>query len=366
MKVLIISSVHPWDDPRILHKQAVSLSKRYDVELYAVADFKEKDFNGIKVIGLPHYKSRIKRLRNIIRLLNIGLFSKAGVVHFHDPELIPVGWLIKKCTHKKVIYDVHEDYEKAIASKFWIAEKKRTRIARRFRKIEDSMSKSFDAVITVIDEIASKFPKDKVYLVKNYPLDIPDVKVKTFDESQKEYNLIYVGSLTRVRGIKEIVLALDYIKCAKPIKLLLVGDFDEPEFENEIKELSSTRNIVMTGRVDYKYLKESHIGLVCLQPVSQYINSLPVKMFEYMSVGIPIVASDFPLWRDIIEQNSCGVVVDPTLPAKIGEAVSALLNDPKRMKEMGLNGREAYKTKYSWESQEDVLYKVYEKILAEK
>lgn len=365
-KVLMMSSVHPWDDPRLLHKEAVSLSKVYNVQLYAVAPFKRNRYNDVDVFGLPEFKSRKRRIKNIVRLLGVSLRSRVEVVHFHDPELLPVGMLIKKWTDKKVIYDVHEDYEKAILSKFWIKEHRRRRIGRKFRNFERKVSPKFDAIITVTDDIAKKFPRDMTYLVRNYPLDVPFNGAKKFDG---DIQLIYVGALTRIRGIKELVEAMDYIESDRNVRLLLVGSFDEDAFEDEIRSLAHDRNVAFTGRVGhdriYDYLNDSHMGLVCLKPAEQYITSLPVKMFEYMAAGLPVVCSDFPLWRSIVEGDDCGVVVNPVDPRDIGMTITELLRVPERLYNMGLKSRRAYEKKYSWYDQEYVLLSVYERLIKE-
>jgi hypothetical protein len=118
--IYIMSSVHNWNDTLIFHKEAVSLAKKYNVELHAIANFKNKKINEIDVKGLPNYKNRIFRPLNWIKLLYRILKSKSSIVHFHDPELIIMGVFLKIFTNKKIIYDIHEDYTKTILNKSWV------------------------------------------------------------------------------------------------------------------------------------------------------------------------------------------------------------------------------------------------------
>ena len=111
-------------------------------------------------------------------------------------------------------------------------------------------------------------------------------------------------------------------------------------------------------------LGRSMAGLVTLHPVINYIDALPVKMFEYMSAGIPVIASDFPLWREIIAGNDCGLLVDPLNPAAIAEAIDTLVSNPTMAQRMGENGRRAVEERYNWGIEEQKLMAFYERILA--
>jgi hypothetical protein len=89
-KIFIGSSVHRWDDIRVFYKQAISLAKHYDVELHILADFKFKEYKGVKIFGLGIWAKAIHRVPIILKLLYRALKANAAIVHFHDPELIPV------------------------------------------------------------------------------------------------------------------------------------------------------------------------------------------------------------------------------------------------------------------------------------
>src|SRR5690606_27542083 len=73
-----------------------------------------------------------------------------------------------------------------------------------------------------------------------------------------------------------------------------------------------------------RVLNQSIAGLVTLHPTPAYLNSLPIKMFEYMSAGLPVIASNFPLWREIVESNDCGICVDPLDSEQIAAAIDFL------------------------------------------
>ena len=110
-------------------------------------------------------------------------------------------------------------------------------------------------------------------------------------------------------------------------------------------------------------LSRSMAGLVTLHPIINYIDALPVKMFEYMSAGIPVIASDFPLWREIIQGDDCGLLLDPLNPAAIAHAIDYLVSHPEEAQRMGKNGRTAVETKYNWTMEEKKLLAFYDNIL---
>ena len=84
-----------------------------------------------------------------------------------------------------------------------------------------------------------------------------------------------------------------------------------------------------------------------------------------MSAGTPVLASDFPLWRGIIEEAKCGVCVDPMDPSAIANGIKFLLSDKARSSEMGENGKIAFRDKYNWSIEEEKLVGYYTKILNE-
>ena len=100
----------------------------------------------------------------------------------------------------------------------------------------------------------------------------------------------------------------------------------------------------------------------CLLTVLNYIDALPVKMFEYMQAGIPVIASDFPLWKEIIANNNCGICVNPLNPDEIIAAINKILNDNQTLIEMGKNGRKAIMENFNWQKEEEKLLLLYNEL----
>jgi glycosyltransferase involved in cell wall biosynthesis len=90
-----------------------------------------------------------------------------------------------------------------------------------------------------------------------------------------------------------------------------------------------------------------------------HVDAQPNKMFEYMSAGIPVIASNFPLWNEIVLGGACGLTVNPDDSYSIAKAIDFFINNPAQAKIMGQNGRLAIQEKYNWEIESDKLFKFY-------
>lgn len=367
-KICHITTVHPAFDTRIFYKEAKTLARAgYNVVL--IARHNENEIvDGVKIIDLPKPKNRFQRMFFLTkRAYKLALKEKADIYHFHDPELLPWMVKLKKKTRAKVIYDVHEDYPKQILSKHWIPKIFRSIIANIFDIYEKKAIKNFDFIITVGEDVKEKFKKlnPNVETIKNYPnLDyFKNISANLFSKSV--FTLIYTGGLTRERGIKEIVKALEFLP--ENVELILLGEFVPSDFEKEIRKMEGFKKVKYFGQVPFKevpkYLAKADIGIVCFLPLPNNINSNPNKLFEYMLVGLPVIASNFPLWKEIIEGNKCGICVDPLNPIEIAKAIHYLIEHPEEAKKMGENGKKAVLEKYNWESESKKLLKIYEELL---
>ena len=109
-------------------------------------------------------------------------------------------------------------------------------------------------------------------------------------------------------------------------------------------------------------LMEASAGLAVLHPVQSYVESQPVKIFEYMAAGLPVIASDFPRFRELVEQNGCGICVPPRDPAAIAAAIEWIFDHPLEAAEMGRRGRRLALDSFNWKSEEDTLLRFYQRV----
>jgi glycosyltransferase involved in cell wall biosynthesis len=367
-RICILTSVHPVFDARIFHKEARTLANAgYDITL--IAQYKENTvIEGIRIIALPKPKNRFFRIFfTDFRLYFLAFRQKAAVYHFHDPELIPVALLLKITTKGKIIYDVHEDYPESILSKYWLTLLIRKPVAYLFDIIEKHLSFFFDHIITATENISTKFRKNKrVSTIYNYP--IPEKIELSLCHNWSQPALIYVGGLTIDRGISEIVQAMTYLQSGKDTKLMLYGKFEPEDYYDELKREPGFDQTEYMGWIEpdklWHCMGKAVIGIICLHPIDRYMLGLPVKLFEYMAAGLPVIASNFPIWEKIINSEKCGLVVNPLNPIEIAEAIDYLMKHQEEAIEMGQNGRKAIIEKYNWKSEDRKLLIIYREILS--
>ena len=174
--------------------------------------------------------------------------------------------------------------------------------------------------------------------------------------------MCYICGLSKVRGISEIDDAIELSR--SNAKLVIGGQFSESVFETHVKTKKGWEKVEDMGWLRREQvnsvLNRSRAGLVTLHPIVNYLDALPVKMFEYMACGIPVIASNFPLWKSIIEDNNCGVVVDPLNVSDISKAIDYIISNPKIAEELGKNGQVAVRNKYNWSIESAKLFALYE------
>ncbi|MBD2569386.1 glycosyltransferase family 4 protein [Anabaena lutea FACHB-196] len=364
MRVCHLTSVHPYQDTRIYVKECSTLvGAGYETHLVA-NDAPNEVIEEIHLHSVPKIKqNRLLRMtKTVWHVYQQALAIQADIYHFHDPELIPLGLLLLN-QGKKVIYDIHEDVPRDILSKYWIPKIWRRMISWPVEKLENFAAKRFTAIVAATPFICDRFLKLGCFAVNvnNYPL-LDELSLTNTSWEQKEAVVCYVGSITETRGIFEMIEAIGKTDNC----LLLGGKFAYPDQQKKAVSMTGWANVKELGWLGRKEvaqtLAKSMAGLVLLHPTVSLLDSLPVKMFEYMCAGIPVIASNFPLWKKIIESNQCGICVDPQNPQAIATAIQWVINHPHEAKQMGDNARQAIIETYNWEQESKVLLKLYKDI----
>lgn len=371
-KACIITTAHPVFDIRIFHKQAKTLvNAGYNVILIANHE-KNETVENIKIIVLPKSKNRFNRMiLNTFIALFLALKQKADIYHFHDPEFLMTGVLLKIITGKPVIYDCHEYYEKAVLYKKWIPEIFKKPYSLFIKTYEKILYPFMDAVIGVLDKQAEKFPNTKFVTLHNYPVK------SYFDEhnndSAKEFDLIYAGSLSKERGLFLMLTIINELKNSKKdVKLILVGKFadsiTEREFYDFIKLNSLTENIFFLGFKTQKetidLLKKAKIGLWLGLKTEQYNGpQLATKIFEYMAAGIPCISTNFEYTATHIGNKNFIYFVEPDDYKSIINKINYLLDNKELYNSLGKQALDSFNADFNWEKEQTKLLKLYEELI---
>jgi len=367
-KICHMTSVHPADDVRIFHKQCVSLVEHgYEVHLVAKGP-KLSDCKGVIHHPLPT-NAKEGRFRRMIfrswRTYRLAKQTNAALFHFHDPELLPYGLLLK-WQGKRVIYDAHEDLPRDILFKNWIPTPFRKSVSWVIEKIEHGIARSLSATITATPFISERFISIGANSIdiKNYP------KMAEFNNfsnecslSKKHNTVCYVGTISEKRGIVEMIKAVEQLN----IRLVLAGPFINHQTEALTRSLSGWKNVDYRGIVSRQEIveifSESILGLCVLHPTSTHIESLPIKLFEYMAAGLPVLASNIASWMKIMTFSQCGITVDPLNITEIANGITWFVQNDKKANAMGLAGRKAVNEYYSWEAEAERLVDRYQQII---
>jgi glycosyltransferase involved in cell wall biosynthesis len=347
-RVVHLSSVHFPDDPRIAIKECGTLADAgFDVLLICPESSHSPLPERVTRL-VPAPRGRIARMTittwNVFRA---ALHEHAQVYHFHDSELLPIAPFLR-LTGAAVVYDVHEDVPKSIRDKPWIPWALRAPIAMMASLVEWTASRAVSGVVAATPQIARRFPGDRTVVVQNFSM-IDELEVANpTPYASREPLFVYVGAGGVSRGSREMVRAIGMIPPSFNARLVLGGPINENGVLENLKTLSGWDRVEqhdwLTRPQVAHYLDRARAGIVTIHPTGNYVASYPIKVFEYMAAGLPLIVSDFKLWRELFEGVGCAIFVDPLDPAAIAAAMQWILEHPERAAQMGANGRLAAQT----------------------
>ena len=367
MRVCHISSVHLASDVRILCKECRSLAAAgYETHLVAIADSNHRDHD-VMVHAVPtRWGGRLARLLitgfQVFRMANS---IRASIYHIHDPELLPIAILLRLCG-AEVVYDAHEDLPRDLQSKDWIPKLLLLPLSIVVNRVELWLARRLSAVVAATPTIRDRFAAAGCHAVavRNFPVLGEFHPASSGDLSQRSRSGVgYIGDITRIRGSRVMVEAA----ARAGVELSLAGRLRDEE-RRVLEAMPGWRRVRYRGQLTRpqvaKMLNECFAGLVILSPKQAYRESLPIKLFEYMAAGIPVIASDFGAWRRIVQGAGCGLCVDPTDPEAVASAIRELDGDRSRAREMGMRGYTAFLENYNWSSEEIRLLTLYGSLIS--
>jgi glycosyltransferase involved in cell wall biosynthesis len=362
MRVCVITTVHPPNDIRI-SKELDTLSKAgYDVVYIAQKGKFEND--RIAYRPITRYHGRIKRLvKGSREALEQALKVNADIYHFHDPELIGLGKKLKR-KGKKVVYDIHEEYPSVILSKNWIPRYLRKVVAWLVDSYERKAVHLIDGIVVVVPEQLERFTgKDKLAILPNFPDTQLLESMRNKKKDGEDVRFVYSGSIDVDRSIVEMIEAFVLLRKKYRIILDLLGPIHDKSLRGYITEKESQADgLVYRGSLAYndalEIVSESDVGLMVMHKGRSKEMSSPLKMYEYLGLGLPIIASDFRKWREVLDEKPCALFVDPDSSSDIAEKMEILIKDKKLRNNMRENAIEI-SSKYSWKSIENRLLTLY-------
>jgi glycosyltransferase involved in cell wall biosynthesis len=367
-RIVHLTSVHSPFDVRIFHKQCVSLAE-HGYEVILLAPHHQNEFSrGVSIRAVPKPGGRLGRMTlTSWRLFRKAIALKPDLIHFHDPELIPVGVALA-ARGAKVIYDIHEDVPADILDKQYLPRQLRPWIAGIINWLETLSASSFSALIPVTETIAERFLPwhHNIVEVCNYPI-LGELASSSGRKRDRKNAIVYIGGIDEAKGLRQIVRAVSLVSADLSPILWLAGPYSSQAFRDELAHIPGWERVEEAGTLNRPALRDLlstvRAGLVLFQPVPNNVRAQPNKLFEYMSAGLPVIASDFPLWRKIVDRAQCGLLVDPSDPAAIAKAIEYIFTHPEQADEMGQRGLKAVNELYNWNAEKQKLFELYQQIL---
>jgi glycosyltransferase involved in cell wall biosynthesis len=366
-RVLLVSTVHPATDPRIVCKIAASLKADYEV-FCALPDAKDQNMNGLVSISLP---TASRLLERILRCHPVMLWKcvrlRPDIVHIFLPELIPAAFIFK-WLGAGIVYEVQENLFK----KFSIKQFNNHAIYQAFFKYFDRLArKEFHLIFTENAYLQEYRQLAKPYAIVRNFVSLPVIDSIPGNESpvSARYEFLYVGVVSIERCLDTLLLAMAELKSK-------YADFHVHIFGTlrvnmrEIRTLEGyaqvSEHITFYGYQDQKvalgFARRCIAGIALLKPVADYPDSYTTKLFEYMALGLPVITSDFSLYRQVVEQSECGFCISPYNAGALSEKLTWLIENEDARIEMGRNGRKSAEIRYNWTTEKSALLSIYKSI----
>lgn len=360
-EIIMLANGHPVFDTRIFVKEARTLVRAGYPVCIIIPAAQDDHRDGVSILAVPlTNKGWQKLMVNPWNILRKALQQPArAVYHIHDSDILLAG-IILKLFGRKVIYDAHEDTPLQISYQHWLPALMRRPYAWFYFIVEKICGWMFDRIIVAEPVIAKYFPERKTFLIRNFPIRESFRIPHQTPYPDRKNRLIHLGTLTRVRGLFEMLEGAKIAEKETDFEFYLGGKLSPPDLEQRITS-SYTVNfagwVSYTGLVDLLF--ESRIGIIIPHPIERYKTNYPVKLFEFMAAGLPVIASQEGESAAFVKEAQCGILVDPLNVKQIADAITWLFKNPEEAEAMGRRGQQLIFTRYNWEKESEVLLAVY-------
>jgi glycosyltransferase involved in cell wall biosynthesis len=372
MRICHITTVHAQKDARIFYRMCRPLAER-GLTVILVAPWSAED----PIVETSSWNEQIagaRRVKRIILALRAALAAKANIYHFHDPELISLG-IVLKCLRPRaaVVYDVHEDYPAMMLVKYWVPKPLRALVSWAAYMANAVAGLFLNGIVTADPSVQKDFrgvAANKAIVYYNFPI-LQFFSPPKDEEINAKVDLVYVGGMSDRAGTF-ILLDAFALLAKKGIKptVRLAGYTDGEKglaaIQETIRNHGLTQQVELVGRIPYShvpaFIRSGRVGLVTLQPIAKFMKNIPTKMFEYWACGLPVIASDLPPIRLFLANGKNGLSFNPSSARDLARVIEKLLASPAQCQAMGRYGNEQVSTDWNNDRQIDSLVSFYERI----
>ena len=353
-----LTTAHPARDARIFHKECKTLARAgYRVVLVAQHAGREMS-DGVLIEPLPRATGKVQRLVRLQpRALMAAWRQRAALYHVHDPELMPLALIARLVWRKRVVYDMHEFYSEALAG---LGRRRSVVRLALHLALERLPLRFFDLVVFPTEslrlEIAS--PTTSVTLVNLPTIDDGKRVRRPIPWDRREHDVIHLGTVSPPRMASMLEVASRAAELRSELRWLFLGVSDATVrwvYANYDTTFLN-RHVVLRGRTTHmealRCVQGSRIGFNYHPLERRFLVALPMKVFEYMLMDIPVVSTALPELTRWLEPQRDAILIDGDDPAVYAEAIAALLADPARAVALAESGRARIIDGLNWDASE--------------
>jgi glycosyltransferase involved in cell wall biosynthesis len=374
VRICFLSTVHTARDKRVFEKEAVSLAEAgHEVVHLCPGDEPETVDRGVRIVTYKWAHGLFRRGLGLVSLYRRARAIGADCYHCNEVDSWLVGVALKVRCRSLLVFDVHETFPHDLAE-FHAPRAMRPLVVAAVRALFRMLVPFTDKLVLAKRSVAVDFPgtETKQILVQNFvPLRMlargDSVATAPVRASSAAVTAVHVGLISRVRGWPVLVDALASGQAAG-VHLKVIGEFNDgsqADFEARVAELGLQDRVRTMGWMAatdaFREVEQADIGLVMFQPgFRSHTDSLPHKLFDYMLAGLPVIVPDFGAEvAGIVRDAGCGLLVDPSDPDAVANALGTLARDAEERRRMGGNGRRSVIEKYNWEAEAGRLVGMY-------
>lgn len=378
MKICFLSSMHPANDKRVHDKEARSLVQAgFEVvhicpRCSATSHDSYRTVDGVGVRQYASGNGLRSRVRQLGRLYSMAKAEDADAYHCNEVDSWFVGVLLKILCRKVCVFDVHEHYPSTFTEgRFPILLRPLVAgfVRLTFRILLPFTDRVVLAKRTVSDDFHCR--ADKKVLVQNFtPVSsLAYAGRRALRKPEDPLKIVHLGLFSKVRGWPQVLEALAMID--RRASLMVIGTINDgtrAEFDACVQELGLREQVELLDWMPFDqafgHLAQADIGLIAFQPhIQNHVFAMPHKLFDYMAAGLAVLLPKQAVEvAPIVEGSRCGLLIDPSDPGEIAEAINKLLNAPQELNEMGMRGQEAVRKTYNWEAEATKLIEMYRQL----
>jgi glycosyltransferase involved in cell wall biosynthesis len=364
-RVVQVAIGHPADDGRVRAKIGRALVRGgYESHVFCPGAESGLAEDGVMIHHHTISESRIDRVRRQRQLARNAQALKPDVIHVHEP--IMLGSCIKERGNARIVWDVHEDYEIVLSTREWIPKPLRRLVWRVWDYRERRLIRHVDLILAATPPVAERYLPlhPNVVVIPN----LTEIAISDTAHDWTKPHAVFAGSIFESRGLLQVIEALGRLRReGLSIPMTIAGPIESHEFEKrllsaiEVHGVSETVKYVgMLPREEVVDLcKQATIGVVAHLPESQGDVAWPVKMFEYMACGLPLVYTTLSAMVQLADGHQIGIAVDPFDVDALTSAFRSLATSPELSAHCADVGRDLIRTRYHWNVVEPVLLERY-------